>query len=239
MNRFEYMRKWICLAGLCLLFSSCFPSDPETTTPQYYSFVTTSITQEEGSSKSVVTFLTDTDKMLSVSNDEGLYKKVRDGQRAVVYFDLVEGSAEDNLPSLIKIHQIDTNVVVGKVATVKTDDERRKIGDEAIDVNLSPNFPNLTPKFFNLYICAVGAKPEKHTFTMVYVQDDPGTDKEVNFTLCHNSNLDSVGYAYWHWISLPRADFEYLLVDKEAANLKVKTTTSGMQSLKFQLKAKN
>ena len=76
MNRIEYMRKWICLAGLCLLFSSCFPSDPETTTPQYYSFVTTSITQEEGSSKSVVTFLTDTDKMLSVSNDEGLYKKV-------------------------------------------------------------------------------------------------------------------------------------------------------------------
>lgn len=216
-------------------FTSCLSSEDPEEYPQYYSFATAVFSQKEGSSKQVVSFLNDADKVLNVVNNDGLDKKVRPGQRAVVYFDVESGSTEDNLPSDIRLVQIDTCVLVGSSAMVETDAELRSYGEHSLDVNISPNYPNLTPKYFNLYICASGSDPFKHKYTLVYNQADPGDSQTLNLTLCHSTNGDDVGYAYWHWISLPRVDFTSLMLDKKMVDVKIKTVNSGTQSITFGL----
>lgn len=215
--------------------SSCLSSDDPEEYPQYYSFVTAVFSQEEGASKQVVSFLNDADKILNVVNNDGLNKKVRPGQRAVIYFDVESGSIEDNSPSTIRLAQIDTCVLVGSSAFVETDEQLRSYGEYPLDVNISPNYPNLTPKYFNLYIYATGSDPFKHKFTLAYNQNDPGDSQTLNLTLCHDTNGDDAGYSYWHWISLPRAEFTSLMLDKKMVNVKIKTVNSGMQSITFRL----
>ncbi len=223
--------------GLSVLFSSCLGNSTIENSPQYYAFVTAHHSSEEGSTVKNVTLLTDTDKELIVTNDASLYKKVKDGQRAVAYFDLNEngGDLTDNLPVKISLVQLDTTVVIGKTYFVDNEQECKKIGDSTIDVNLSPYFPSITPKYINLYVGVFGGEHYQHSYSLVYVKDDPGSGSTLNLTFAHNTNGYSSGYEYWHWVSIPYAEFNSLLLGKDAVDMRIKTAMAGTQKLTFRL----
>ncbi len=227
----------LCLS-MAVFFSSCLGNSTIENSPQYYAFVTAHHSSQEGNSVKNVSLLTDTDKELIVTNDASLYKKVKDGQRAVAYFDLTEngGDLTDNLPVKISLVQIDTAVVIGKTYFVDNEQECKKIGDSTIDVNLSPYFPSITPKYVNLYVGVFGGEHYQHSYSLVYVKDDPGSSTTLNLTFAHNTNGYSAGYEYWHWVSIPYAEFNSLVLDKEAVDVRIKTAMAGTQKLTFKLK---
>lgn len=221
-----------------LFFNSCLSSKVNEEYPRYFCFVTASFLSEEGSAQPHVILLSDADKVLNVVNNDNLSKKIRNGQRAVAFFDMVNGSIEDDLPAEIKLSSLDTCVVIGNSAIVKDSESIKSYGESPMDVNISPYYPSLTPKYFNLYICAYGSDPYKHSFSLVYNQDDPGKDDSLNLRLCHDDHGDSYGYQYWHWISLPRAEFTSLMLDKSEVVMGIKTRSSDFQTLRFSLKSK-
>ncbi len=227
----------LCLS-MAVFFSSCLGNSTIENSPQYYAFVTAHHSSQEGNSVKNVSLLTDTDKELIVTNDASLYKKVKDGQRAVAYFDLTDngGDLTDNLPAKISLVQIDTAVVIGKTYFVDNEQECKKIGDSTIDVNLSPYFPSITPKYVNLYVGVFGGEHYQHSYSLVYVKDDPGSSTTLNLTFAHNTNGYSAGYEYWHWVSIPYAEFNSLVLDKEAVDIRIKTAMAGTQKLTFKLK---
>lgn len=232
------MKKFLFLVGfLVLILSSCLSSKVNEEYPRYFCFVTASFLSNEGSTQPHVILLSDTDKVLNVVNNDNLSKKIKDGQRAVAYFDMVNGSIEDNLPAEIKLSTLDTCVIIGNSAIVKDYESLKSYGESPLDVNISPNYPSLTPKYFNLYICAYGSAPYKHTFFLVYNQDDPGKDESINLRLCHDDHGDNSGYQYWHWISLPRTEFTSLMLDKSEVVMGIKTRTSDLQTIRFSLKS--
>lgn len=230
------MKRFLFLIGL-LVFNSCLSSKIDEEYPRYFSFVTASYLSEEGSAQPDVVLLSDNDKVMNVVNSDNLSKKIKNGQRAVAYFDIVSGSIEDDLPVEIKLSTLDTCVIIGNSAIVKDSEALKTYGDSPVDVNISPYYPSLTPKFFNLYVCVYGSDPYKHTFSLVYNQEDPGKDDSLNLRLCHDAHGDSYGYQYWHWISLPCTEFTSLMLDKSEVVMEIKTRTSDLQTMRFSLKS--
>ncbi|MGM9787497.1 MAG: hypothetical protein ACI3ZF_01165 [Candidatus Cryptobacteroides sp.] len=219
------------LLSLIFIVTSCFPEENEPMA-SYFSFVTVDKSQD-----SEIILRTDNDKLLYLSDDSYVFKSyLKDSKRIVAYYDVVDGIIEDLNPATIKLYQLDTNVFISKSAFVKTEAERDELGTDPVAVNDYPYFPSITEKYMNIFIGTYGLDPYLHCFTTTYVSDsNVESSTDLVLSLCHNANSDTVGYQYWHWLSIPLADFEHLFPEKKLIKLKIRKLGAMEQSINFSL----
>lgn len=222
---------------LVISLSSCFKMD-ENENPQFYSFATVNKIAGTQDSPAHIVFVSDSDKQIVPLEGTGSLSKLRDGQRCIVYFDIVNGSPDDNEPVDVKFHYVDTSVVIGSSVRVKTEEELKKQGDGILSINIQPYAPQLTPRYFNFYVGYYGTDPAKHKFSLVYNEADPGTDKTLYLYLCHDTAHDTNGFQNWHWVSLPVNDMQDLMTGKDMATVYVQTGAADIQKMDFILKDK-
>lgn len=203
-------------------------------TPDYYSFATLHLDEEN---PDACTFMNDAGKTLIPEEFRVSATRLRDGQRMVVFFDALEdvgpGHDKDNLR--IKVYRVDTCVTVGATAVVETQDGLREFGTNGTSVNLAPNYPQSSGKYFNIYVGYNAGDPSAHSFTLAHVLDDPGEGRFLNLVLCHEDNGDTSPREYWEWLSFPVADFEERLEGKSRVKIAIKTRTSGIKTVEIDL----
>ena len=194
--------------------------------PDYYSFVTAEV--KDGA---LQRFYTDDGRSLVAENGSNI--KIADNQRAVIYFDLVNKEDKDKEDALIRVIDIDMDVVVAKSAIVADENAAKALGDNGTSVNLSPNRPQITSKYFNIYLGFNSSKPEKHEFTMAYIESTANDTKVLDLAVCHNDNGDSSANEWWTWVSFPVDEFASLYEGKDKVRINIKTRMSGIQTIEL------
>ena len=152
-------------------------------------------------------FLTDNDIVLTPTVNETELKGARNGQRAAIYFKLIEGQDAHTSKELdIKLFDCDTLVLDCSTTSIKTTEELEEFGDEPIMVQTTGFIPNTTAKHFNLYILACGTNIRKQNFTLVHVGEKDNV-AELHFFLRRDLGTDEYLINQWHWISCPFEPF--------------------------------
>lgn len=197
------------------------------TTPDYYSFVTV---QKENNA--VSRFITDDGRTLVPQNAGSI--NLSDGQRLVIYFDLVNQEDKDAPDAQIRLLGLDTDVELGSSVIVADRESAIALGDNGTSINYYPNRPQVTAKYFNIYVGYNAAKPEAHDFTLAYIEgeSDPSS-KVLDLVLCHNDNGDTSEREWWTWVSCPVEDFAELYKGKEKVRISIKTRMSGVQTVEL------
>lgn len=145
--------------ALALAALSCNKQfDRVDTNPDYYSFVTV---QKEGNT--VSRFVTDDGRTLVPKNVQSL--NLADGQRLVIFFDLVNQADKDAPDAEIRLLGMDTDVEIGTSAVVADRAAATALGDNGTSINYYPNRPQVSAKYFNIYVGYNADKPEAHDFT--------------------------------------------------------------------------
>lgn len=223
------MKRIFIIAAMMLpLFAvSCNKHINDTDTyPDYYSFVTAEM--QDGK---LLRFRTDDGRTMVPDNYTSL--NLTDNQRVVIYFDLVNEEDKDKDDALIRLLNIDRDVVIAKSAIVADEDAAKALGDNGTSVNLSPNRPQLTAKYFNIYLGFNADKPEKHDFTMAFIESSANDSKVLDLTVCHNDNSDTSSIDWWTWVSFPVDEFASLYEGKDKVRISIKTRMSGVQTIEL------
>lgn len=221
--------------GLMSAAVSCIDLDNQDgDNPQYFSFATVHReSASDGASVLSTAFISDTEKLLVPVENYSYLAKLRDGQRVVLFFNIEEGSGEDNETARIRLFQVDTTVTVAKSARVETDKDIEQYGTSRYDVTISPYYPTMTPKYINLHVGFYGAYPEKHDFTVLYSEETPDESGKLKLTLAHDSNKDDAGLLSYRWLSVPLEDYTEMFPLYNSLLLYVNTIQSGYQCLEF------
>ena len=214
--------------ALALAALSCNKQfDRVDTNPDYYSFVTV---QKEGNT--VSRFVTDDGRTLVPKNVKSL--NLADGQRLVIFFDLVNQADKDAPDAEIRLLGMDTDVEIGTSAVVADRAAATALGDNGTSINYYPNRPQVSAKYFNIYVGYNADKPEAHDFTLAYIEDEAdASSKVLELVLCHNDNGDTSEREWWTWVSLPIEEFADLYKGKEKVRINIKTRMNGIQSVEL------
>jgi len=190
---------------------------------EYYSFTTVQANR---------TFLTDDGRTMVPQTHQF---EVYPGQRSVIYFNFTSAAeAEKESPS-IKLIQVDTAVAIGKGVLVASQEERDKYGTAYTSIQLNPDKPSLTDKYFNFVLGFNCDDRSKHKFTLTYLADDQKPGNTLYLTLCHDEGGDARTGECWQWVSIPRTAFNELMKSYEKVTVYIKTLNSGTVPLVFEI----
>ena len=203
----------LCL--VCLMTVSCNLNVEDKDYAEFINLVNIINENEDGTKYH---FLTDNDIVLTPTVNETELKGARNGQRAAIYFKLIEGQDAHTSKELdIKLFDCDTLVLNCSTTSIKTTEELEEFGDEPIMVQTTGFIPNTTAKHFNLYILACGTNIRKQNFTLVHVEEKDNVD-EIHFFLRRDLGTDEYLINQWHWISCP---FEPFLDEFKGKNVAI------------------
>ena len=234
------MKRFITLlafAGLVFGAASCIDLDGDYEQhPEYFTFATVNkAEQPDGAAILSTSFISDTDKPLIPSENADVFSKLKNGQRVVIFFDILNGSGSDEKTATIKLYQIDTTVSIAKAYTVEKDEEIKQYGEFKYDVTVSPYYPTMTPKYINIHVGFYGMTPSKHEFSVLYSKETPVVSDKLKLTLAHDAKDDKTGYACHRWLSIPLEDYKEIMDNYSSLLLYVNTIQGGYQSMEFLL----
>ncbi len=226
----KHLKTFFAAAAAIIVAVSCNKNtDNDFQYPDYYSFVSAEV-----DGNNVVRFTTDDGRTLIPEQSIG---GLVNGQRVVIYFDLINQEDKDKEDAHIKVIFMDKDVIVGNSELVAEASDALAIGNNATSIQYSPNYPQATSKYFNLYVGFPAAKPELHEFTLAYIESEANDSKVLELTLCHNDNGDTSSNDWWTWISLPTNEFADLYAGKEKVRINIKTRLNGIQSVELPIPA--